>query len=187
MYAEFYRFDDSVLFLVTHIGPTCGVWIYSTESDFQAICTVKWVKLDPRNSVKAYRHHTVSRAWCYDHYVSKLTLCDLGLYHMYTSICLRLRLRLRQYSAGSYPDVMPRVQKCWSSADQTYVYRCSRQKLEEIRVLESKTNWRTQIVRWAGCSASKNRAADYRLDETPPLKTSRVGAVNTTTGREFHR
>ena len=50
------------------------------------------MKLDPRNSVKAYPHHTVSGAWCYDHYVSKLTLCDLGLYHMYTSICVLMYL-----------------------------------------------------------------------------------------------
>ena len=71
---------------------TCGVWICSTESDFLAICTVKWVKLDPRNSVEACPHHTVSRAWCYDHYVSKLTLCDLGLYHMYTNICVLMYL-----------------------------------------------------------------------------------------------
>ena len=27
-------------------------------------------------------HHTVSRAWCYDHYVSKLTLCDFVPYAM---------------------------------------------------------------------------------------------------------
>ena len=50
------------------------------------------MKLDPRNSVKASPHHTVSRAWCYDHYVSKLTLCDLGLYHMYTSMCVLMYL-----------------------------------------------------------------------------------------------
>ena len=37
--------------------------------------------------MKACPHHIVSRAWCYDHYLSKLTLCDLGLYHMYTSMC----------------------------------------------------------------------------------------------------
>ena len=42
--------------------------------------------------MKACPHHTVSRAWCYDHYVSKLTLCDLGLYHMYTSICVLMYL-----------------------------------------------------------------------------------------------
>ena len=42
--------------------------------------------------MKAYRHHTVSRAWCYDHYVSKLTLCDLGLYHMYTSNVIVLHI-----------------------------------------------------------------------------------------------
>ena len=33
MYAELYRFDDSVLFLVTHISVECQ--IYSTESDFK--------------------------------------------------------------------------------------------------------------------------------------------------------
>ena len=42
--------------------------------------------------MKACQLHTVSRAWCYDHYVSKLTLCDLGLYHMYTSICVLMYL-----------------------------------------------------------------------------------------------
>ena len=42
--------------------------------------------------MKASPHHTVSWAWCYDHYVSKLTLCDLGLYHMYTSICVLMYL-----------------------------------------------------------------------------------------------
>ena len=36
----------------------------------------------------------MSWAWCYvyDHYVRKLTLCDLGLYHRYTSICVLMYL-----------------------------------------------------------------------------------------------
>ena len=31
-------------------------------------------------------------AWFYDHYVSKLRVCDLGLYHMYTSMCVLMYL-----------------------------------------------------------------------------------------------
>ena len=50
------------------------------------------MKLDPRNSVKACPHHTVSRAWCYDHFVSKLASCYLGLFHMYISICVLMYL-----------------------------------------------------------------------------------------------
>ena len=90
MYVEFYRFDDSVLFLVTYIPVECG--FVAQKVIFKQFCTVKLVKLDPRNSVKACPHHTVSWAWCYDHYVSKLTLCDLGLYHMFTSICVLMYL-----------------------------------------------------------------------------------------------
>ena len=54
------------------------------------------MKLDPRHSVKACPHHTVSQAWswrwCYDHFVGKLTLCYLGLYHMYISRCVLMYL-----------------------------------------------------------------------------------------------
>ena len=50
------------------------------------------MKLDPSNSVKACPHHTVSRAWCYDHFVGKLTSCYLGLYHMHVSKCVLMYL-----------------------------------------------------------------------------------------------
>ena len=42
--------------------------------------------------MKACPHHTVSRAWCYDHFVGKLTSCYLGLYHMYISKCVLMYL-----------------------------------------------------------------------------------------------
>ena len=45
--------------------------------------------------MKACPHHTVSRVWCYDHYVSKLTLCDLGQYHiMYTTCSISVLMYL---------------------------------------------------------------------------------------------
>ena len=84
-------------------------------------------------------------------------------------------------SAGSLSeDVKLRVLACWWSEDRT-------QKCYHKQNLENwKYYWQNDwLVQGTRHSASKNWAAAYRLDATPPLKASKVGASNTTTGSKF--
>ena len=100
--------------------------------------------------MKACPHHTVSRVWCYDHYVSKLTLCDLGLYPMYTSICVLMYLYYIYLLISAMMDLLS------DEIPPKFYERLRRRSL-------SKVGDRLRTVWVAGCGMARKRSARWTL------------------------